>query len=510
MSIYISRQNDITLDVYNRVVYDGETIEFAHDLLTSIDKSHSDFIDFLKSGSTVYGSTTGSGAMVNDPVSQSDWPERQYNALVNHSAAIGKPLPYFVSRGILFLRINALLSGHAAASVNLVNYMTNRLNEGFTPWVPSSGHGMDGETIPHTHMAQTLIGEGFLITPDGNKVSAKTYLEENSLSPFEPSRRDGGAMINGYGASVAYAVHARRHLTCLLNHLTLVAAISIEGIAASAEHYSTEISELQKCLGLSEINNTIRLYLEGSAVDRNTLQAPISYRVTPQLHAVLLETLWRIDEEVLRNMSSVSNNAAFFPGGDSEHAYVIHGGQFHNQLLVNIVDGAALAIAQVGLLSSKRLHRLMDPSETNLGKQLSLRPGLDSGLIILHKAAIGFIPQLKTMANPYSLHTEESSLGHTDVETMALPAINRLFAMSDLVRMMSAYELYAALVCIDQRGQKVSERIHNIRQLVRQSIPPYTRDRSYGPEIELLIELFETPDFKNKIIDVETPGEFTV
>ena len=82
--------------------------------------------------------------------------------------------------------------------------------------------------------------------------------------------------------------------------------------------------------------------------------------------------------------------------------------------------------------------------------------------------------------------------------------------MSDLVRMMSAYELYAAIVCIDQRGQKVSERIHNIRQLVRQSIPPYTRDRSYGPEIELLIELFETPDFKKKIIDVETPGEFTV
>ena len=36
------------IDVYNRVVYDGETIEFAHDLLTSIDKSHSDFIDFLK------------------------------------------------------------------------------------------------------------------------------------------------------------------------------------------------------------------------------------------------------------------------------------------------------------------------------------------------------------------------------------------------------------------------------------------------------------------------------
>ena len=39
MSIYISGQNGITLDVYNRVVYDGETIEFAHDTFTRIRNS---------------------------------------------------------------------------------------------------------------------------------------------------------------------------------------------------------------------------------------------------------------------------------------------------------------------------------------------------------------------------------------------------------------------------------------------------------------------------------------
>ena len=75
--------------------------------------------------------------------------------------------------------------------------------------------------------------------------------------------------------------------------------------------------------------------------------------------------------------------------------------------------------------------------------------------------------------------------------TMLFPALDRLARIDGLNRRILSYELYAALVAIDERQEESdSERpsiaVAELRTRVRQQVPAYEGDRSYGPEIERL------------------------
>ncbi len=70
--------------------------------------------------------------------------------------------------------------------------------------------------------------------------------------------------------------------------------------------------------------------------------------------------------------------------------------------------------------------------------------------------------------------------------TMVFPALDRLLEMAELVRLMGVYELYAAAVALDQRGEAPGQGVETARRLVREVVAPYRGDRPYGPDIETL------------------------
>lgn len=74
---------------------------------------------------------------------------------------------------------------------------------------------------------------------------------------------------------------------------------------------------------------------------------------------------------------------------------------------------------------------------------------------------------------------------------MIFPVIDRLIEMAAIVRLMGAYELYAAMVALDQRGERAGAGVEALRALVREVVPPYEADRSYGPEVEQLDDLLQ-------------------
>ena len=91
------------------------------------------------------------------------------------------------------------------------------------------------------------------------------------------------------------------------------------------------------------------------------------------------------------------------------------------------------------------------PRFTGLSPQLALRPGLDAGLVVAHKAALDSVARIKVLAQPVSLHTGESSGGQEDYMSMAIPTIHRLYEMLHLSQQTLAYEFLAVLVALDQR-----------------------------------------------------------
>jgi histidine ammonia-lyase len=285
-----------------------------------------------------------------------------------------------------------------------------------------------------------------------------------------------------------------RQVRATLGKAELVAAASIEGLAAPLEPYDALVGLLRRDRGLGEVNERLRDLLRETTIIRQLRQAPVSFRVTPQIIATADQALLDLADALADEMISVGDNPAFIADEDGRGGRLLHCGNFHAAALTQAVEAASLAQIQLGLLSERRLHRLLDQRASVLAPQLAKRPGLDAGLVILHKAVLGLTAELRSLSVPPSIMHAESSFGQEDIETMLFPALDRLARIDAINRRILSYELYAALVAIDARGEaaeaeRPSIAVANLRSRIRAQIPAYDGDRSYGPEIERLMAL---------------------
>jgi histidine ammonia-lyase len=176
------------------------------------------------------------------------------------------------------------------------------------------------------------------------------------------------------------------------------------------------------------------------------------------------------------------------PGGGR----LVNSGNFHGAALTAAVEAATVAMVHAGVLSEKRLYRLLDERASGLSRQLAHDPGLDAGAITIHKAALGYVAELKALAAPVSVMQADSSFGQEDEQSLIFPALDRLAAAVDVVGAILAHELYVAAMAIDARGERPSPTVAALHAVVRSVVPRYAGDRSYGPELDRVIELVRT------------------
>ena len=202
---------------------------------------------------------------------------------------------------------------------------------------------------------------------------------------------------------------------------------------------------------------------------------------------------WR--KNIEDEMQTFSDNPLMVIDDSAEGGRFLSVGSFHNQHVVNQAEHLAVALAHVAALSSRRLHRLLNQYNTALNPQLAPRPGLDAGLVVAQKATVGLMARVQQLASPVSIFTAESSAGQEDYMSQAIPTIARLEEMVNLTKMILAYELFAALTALDQRGIRPGDGVAPLQDFFVAHIPPLTRDRSPGPDVEKILALFETASF---------------
>jgi histidine ammonia-lyase len=487
--ITLTQSVDINWINLYRVAYQGELLAIDAALLEKVDAGHAHFVDLIERGLPSYGVTTGLGKLVTAELDATARAELPANILRARAVAIGDPFSRPVVRAMMMIRLVNFLSGRAAVRAELCQYLVARLNDDFIGWVPSLGHGMAADAIANTHAFQTLIGEGFVYGPDDNRQAAAEALEARQLDPFEVTGREGMALINGVCAAPALAMDAFYQLDELLRLANLVAAVSIEGLAAPKDAIDPVIGRVSSEAGIGKTIDVIRKHLNHSQISPHKLQAPVSYRVIPQVHAAMYEALGRLREKIEYCLSDFSDN----PLIDGERMLSV--GSFHNQHLVNQVEQLALALAHVGSLSERRLHRLLSADITGLNAQLAARPGLDAGLVVTQKASIDLAARLRLLAQPVSLHTSETSDGQEDYMSMAIPAISRLYEMSQLSRAMLAYELLAGITAVRMREQTPGDGVAAVVEYFAASIAPFEQDRSPAADIETILQHFNSAEF---------------
>ena len=483
--ITLETLSDLNWDAVTAVAYEQARLEIAPGLLARVEQGRETFNALIDAGIPCYGVTTGLGRLSTTDLSSEARDAISRNILLARAAAFGDPLPRPVVRAMMMLRLVNFLSGKDGVSSELCQYITARLNDHFDPFVPSVGHGFAADGTANAHCFQTLIGEGRVLDEHGDPVAALKALSDRGVPPYQPESKEGLALINGITALPAYAIYAHRQVSALHDFATLVAAVSLEAVAAPKDAIHPALARSNGA-GVAKVIERLNELLRGSAVTPHKLQAAISLRIIPQIHGAHSDALDQVKSGIEQTIMTFSGNPMLVDDDGEGQARLLSVGSFHNQFLVNLIEYLAISTAHVVCLSERRLHRLMDEDQTGLNPQLAPRPGLDAGMVVAHKACIDLVARVRMAAQPLSLLTSETSGGQEDYMSMALPVIQRLLEIVQHGIVVLSYEALAGCIALDQRNATYGEGVIRFHRLVRQHIAPLDQDRSPGQDFEVM------------------------
>ncbi|HKL67973.1 MAG TPA: aromatic amino acid lyase, partial [Bacteroidales bacterium] len=220
-------------------------------------------------------------------------------------------------------------------------------------------------------------------------------------------------------------------------------------------------------------------------------QDPYSFRCIPQVHGASYQAVDHVAERLMTEINSVTDNPTIFPDRDM----VISGGNFHGQPLALVFDYMALALAELGSISERRVYRLIS-GQRNLPEFLVANPGLNSGFMIPQYTSASIVSQNKQLATPASVDSIPSSNEQEDHVSMGANAATRLLRMVDNLERILAVELLSASQALEfRRPLRSSDYIENIISSLRKEIPFVENDRVLYTEIEKAVRFIKKHAF---------------
>ena len=159
-------------------------------------------------------------------------------------------------------------------------------------------------------------------------------------------------------------------------------------------------------------------------------------------------------------------------------------------------DNLALAIAETGALSERRIALLIDTHMSKLPPFLVEKGGLNSGFMIAQVTAAALASENKSLAHPASVDSLPTSANQEDHVSMAAFAARRLNEMADNTAGILAVELLAACQALDFRQpMKTSKPLEAAKARVRDVVSFYDRDRYFAPDIRKVKEIIQSGSF---------------
>jgi histidine ammonia-lyase len=473
--IVLERADQLDREQYDRIVVEHEPVQIAPAALERVGAARDRLLAHLETGAPAYGVTTGVGFLAHTRL-DADAQRAFQRALLVRGAGTGPPLAPPVVRGAMLLRLTGFLDGAAGVSPELCEFLAARLNDGWSPVVPARGISSAGEVIALSHLFQTLVGVGLV-----DEGSAAEALARRGVAPYELGVKEGIALVNGAPLAPALTAWLTTRARGLLEHATLAGALSAALIGASSRPYSRRIGALKGDPGQQRIHAAL---LAWHADWADKPQAPVSFRVLPQVHGAALDVLDQVDAQVARELRAVTDSPLYLAAQDDEPEGLYPSGNFHSQALALGLDALKIAFAQVGNLGERRLHRLLDSRFSGLPDQLAADPGRQTGLVFLHKSVTGYVAENRLLAAPASVQQLEGSSGQEDFEALAFVAAEQLERVLDNAELIVAAELLAAAQARALSGAPLPAKLEAVVE--RLEVEPVADDRSLSPDVERL------------------------
>ena len=476
-----------------RRLYEGAPITLAPETLPGIERSAATVADIVQSGRTVYGINTGFGLLATKSIPTEQLAELQLRLVLSHSAGIGPLLPDATVRLIMALKIVGLSRGFSGVRPVVIQALENAIAAGFMPAIPAKGSvGASGDLAPLAHMSAALMGIG-RARLNGTDMPAAEALQKAGLEPLILGPKEGLALLNGTQTSTALALAALFRAQNIFANALVAGALSVDAAKGSDTPFDPRIHEARGQLGQIEVAATLRRLLAGSEIrnshlDCGRVQDPYSLRCQPQIMGACLDTIRHAEKILQIEANAASDNPLVF----AEQGDVLSGGNFHAEPVAIAADTLALAIAEIGALSERRLALLVDPVMSGLPAFLVTNPGINSGFMIAQVTAAALASENKSLAHPASVDSLPTSANQEDHVSMATYAARRLHEMASNTAAIIGIELLAAAQGIGFHApSKTSGPLQNAIAKIREIAAPYTEDRFFAPDIENAAKLAE-------------------
>jgi histidine ammonia-lyase len=456
---------------------------------------------WLRESRTVYGVTTGFGALSEVIVPPAEARQLQMNVLMSHAAGVGPPLDVETVRAVMALRVKDLARGHSGIRLETARRLMELLNRGAIPVVPEKGSvGASGDLAPLAHLALVLIGMGEAWV-DGVRMGGARVLEVLGLEPLVLEAAEGLALVNGTQVTTALgglAVFDAQRLSRLAD---VAAALSLEVLLGSRTELDPRIHELRPHPGQAAAAANLRLMIQNSEIisshgDCARTQDAYSLRCSPQVHGASKDAIAYARRVLETEINSSTNNPLIL----GESGEFLLGGNFHGQPVGLALDFLCMAVAELASISERRVERLVNPQLSGLPAFLVQDGGLNSGFMIAQYTAAALVSENKVLAHPACVDSIPTSANKEDHVPMSPISARKARDIVRNAEHVVAIELLCATQAMDLfTNLKPGEGTLAAYRVIRRHIPHLERDRVLAPDMEAVVGLMRSGELLGEV-----------
>ncbi len=489
--------------------YDGIQYSLDESAFADVNQSAAAVQQVIQEDKVVYGINTGFGLLANTRIKKEELELLQRSIVLSHSAGFGEYMEDATVRLMMVLKINSLARGFSGIRLEVIQAMITLLNAQVYPCVPKKGSvGASGDLAPLSHMVLPLIGEGEMSYQD-QIIPAKEALKIAGLQPLVLAAKEGLALLNGTQASTAFALEGLFAAEDLFASAVVIGSMTVEAAMGSRAPFDDRVHQVRGQKGQIDVAKAYRDILgESSEIGRShfdceKVQDPYSLRCQPQVMGACLTQIRQAAEVLHTEANGVTDNPLVFANeGD-----FISAGNFHAEPVAMAADNLALAIAEIGSLSERRMALLIDNNLSKLPAFLVENGGVNSGFMIAQVTSAALASENKTLAHPASVDSLPTSANQEDHVSMAAFAGRRLADMAENTNGVLAVEYLAATQGLDFRAPlKGSNKVEQAKALLRAKVSYYDKDRYFAPDIVEASAIIEDAQLNALIIDNLLPS----
>lgn len=471
----------ITLDSLETILAENTQLKLTDEVKKTINDCRT-YLDekVAKSDRLIYGVNTGFGSLCDTAVSNDDLEQLQRNLVVSHACGMGERVPDEIVRRMLLLKIFGLSHGASGVQLATVERLVYFFNNDIFPVVYQQGSlGASGDLAPLAHLVLPLLGEG-TVCYKGEEMTSVALNKLLGLETITLRSKEGLALLNGTQFMSSYASYAIANGRKLWKQFNEIAVISLDGFDGRVEPFGSHVNEIRQQVGQIKTAAIIRDLLAGSELaqrEKKHVQDPYSFRCIPQVHGASYDTIEHCALIVEREINAVTDNPTIFPDED----IVVSAGNFHGQPLALAMDFLAIALAELGSISERRIYKSISGTR-GLPAFLVANPGLNSGFMITQYTCASIVSQNKQLCSPASVDSIDSSNGQEDHVSMGANAATKLARVIDNCFSIQGIELMHACQSLTfRRPMKTHPKLEAIVSEFRKHVPFIEEDSYMHP-----------------------------